>query len=142
MKKLLFGFLQALMRFNSAVSSSNQKGVDKKITKALQGWIADKKFCIPDQTLSEVAEDLDVSPNAFSYYCVTVLKERFTSFRKKLRLAEARAIIERNPDEKLINVAYMVGIQDKCNFRRQFYEVYGMTPGEWREKCRKKNAEK
>ena len=126
------------MRYNAAVSSSNQRNVDRKISMALQEWIAAKKYCIPDQSLQDVAKDLDVSPSSLSYYCTTVLRERFSSFRKKLRLMEARRIIEQDPYEKLINVAFMVGIQDKCNFRRQFFEIYGISPSEWREMCKKK----
>jgi len=128
--------MRAFLRANSAVAGSSQRKVDEKITRALELWIAEKRYCLPEQTLQDVARDLDVSAEAFSYYCTNVLGERFGSFRKKLRMAEARRIIEQEPECRMVNVAFRVGIADKCNFRRQFFEMYGCAPSEWKRRCR------
>lgn len=141
MKKFLFGFLRAYMRANSVISGSNQRKLDEKISRALEAWIVDKKYCIPNQTIQDVADELDVSAEAFSYYCTTVLGERFGSFRKKLRIEEAKRIIEEEPECKMVNVAFRVGIHDKCNFRRQFFEICGCPPSEWKKRCLRKKKE-
>ena len=90
-------------------------------------------FCL--MSMAEVAEEFGVSEEALSFYFSSVVGERFSSFRKRLRLEEARRLICENPDSKLSHVASRVGIPDKCNFRKQFYSVYGIPPSEWQRQC-------
>ena len=135
MKKVFSFMIRLLMRCYSTVAEPSQRSVNAKIARHFHLWIAEKKYCIPDLTMSDVAEEFGVSEEALSYYFANVVGERFSSFRKKLRLEEARRLICENPDSKLSRIANKVGIPDKCNFRKQFYSVYGIPPSEWQKQC-------
>ncbi len=106
-----------------------------KIASCLQKWVAEKRYCLTDLSLSDVAEEFGVTSQSLSYFFATVVKERFSTFRKCLRLEEAKRIILEEPGCKLLVVAARVGIPDKCNFRKQFHEKYGLSPSEWQKQC-------
>ena len=38
------------------------------------------------------------------------------------------------PETPVRHIGYIIGFSDKSNFRRQFREVVGCTPTEWRRK--------
>ena len=124
-----------LMRCYSTIAEPSQRTVNERIARQFHLWIAEKKYCRHDMSMAEVAEEFGVSEEALSFYFSSVVGERFSSFRKRLRLEEARRLICENPDSKLSHVASRVGIPDKCNFRKQFYSVYGIPPSEWQRQC-------
>lgn len=124
-----------LMRCYSTFAEPSQRTVNERIARQFHLWIAEKKYCRHDMSMAEVAEEFGVSEEALSFYFSSVVGERFSSFRKRLRLEEARRLICENPDSKLSHVASRVGIPDKCNFRKQFYSVYGIPPSEWQRQC-------
>lgn len=135
MKKVFSVFIECLMRCYSTVSEPSQRAVNARIARKIHLWIAEKKYCLPDTTVADVAEEFGVSEDALSFYFTNVVGERFCTFRKKLRLEEARRIICENPDLMLNHVASKVGIPDKCNFRKQFHAAYGCSPSEWKKQC-------
>ncbi len=137
MKKILPKMIELLVRFYSGNTEPSQRMVNERISRKFNLWVAEKKYCSPDIPLSAVAEEFGVSEEELSYYFSTVVGSRFSTVRKRLRLEEARRLINENPEMKLIHVANRVGIRDKCNFRRQFKEVYGYSPSEWQEECMK-----
>ena len=137
MKTHLTKITDLLIRTGSRARKSSQTEMDVKIAKGLMEWIDSKSFCRNNESISDVAEAIGVSSEALSYYCNHVLRMHFASFRKILRLKEAKELIRKNPYASIISIAYSVGIYDKCNFRRQFYEEFGIPPSEWRRKCRK-----
>lgn len=135
MKKIMPALIGLLMRVSSTVVDPTQKNVNKRISRQFHLWVAEKRYCQPDISLADVAEEFGVSVEALSYFFSVVVGQRFTSIRKKLRLEEARRIICEHPEYKIVMVANIVGIQDKCNFRKQFHEVYGYSPSEWQRRC-------
>jgi transcriptional regulator GlxA family with amidase domain len=56
------------------------------------------------------------------------------SWRKDLRIREARHLLLDYPDLPVSVIGEMAGIVDKSNFKRQFCQATGMTPRRWREK--------
>jgi len=135
MKRLIQTLIELQFRFSSFTPDPCQRKVNAKISHNLNRWIAEKGFCSPDATLPNVAREFGVSEEELSYYFSTIVCSRFSSLRKTLRLEEARRLINENPKRTLISVANSVGILDKCNFRKQFYQAYGMPPSEWQRQC-------
>ena len=88
------------------------------------------------QNMGDVAEKFGISKDELSWYCHSTYGCGFLSIRKELRIFEAKRIIEENPYLPLNTIGEMVGISDKTNFRRQFYEVTGETPQEWRDRVK------
>ena len=120
---------------NRSSEPAFQIRINKRIAKKLRHWVAEKRFCNPECSLADVAEEFEVTPDALSYYFSTVIRLRFTTFRKHHRLEEAKRIIYDEPGCKLLLVASRVGITDKCNFRKQFHERYGFGPRAWQIRC-------
>ena len=135
MNKVFSFMIKLLMRCYSTIAEPSQRTVNERIARQFHLWIAEKKYCRHDTSMADVAEEFGVSEEALSFYFSNVVGERFSSFRKKLRLEEARRLICENPDCKLSQVAGRGGIPDKCNFRKQFYSVYGIPPSEWQRQC-------
>ena len=135
MKKVFSFMLRMLLRCYSSVVESSQRSVNAKIARQFHLWVAGKKYCRQDLSMSDVAEVFGVSEEALSFYFTNVAGERFSTIRKKLRLEEARRLICEDPSRKLSHVAHTVGIPDKCNFRKQFFSVYGIPPSKWQRQC-------
>ena len=84
--------------------------------------------------MGKVASELDVSVEQLRRFFVVYMPANFEKWRKHLRLRTAKDLLLRMPDSPIEAIGIMVGISDKANFRKQFLEVYGMTPTAWRAK--------
>lgn len=135
MKKLFHSLLLIAARMSVRSSKNTQTVIDARITEGLDRWIAEKGFCRPDSGLESVAETINVNREALSYYCRTVLHVKFLSWRKQLRINEACRIMKEKPGTSISDLAQLVGIADRSNFRRQFFEITGFTPSEFLESC-------
>ena len=129
--------IKLLVRYYSGNADALQKRVNERITRKFNIWVAEKKYCRPDIGLSEVAAEFEVSEEELSYFFSTIMGCRFSSIRKRLPLEESRRLINENPNMKIIQVANLVGIKDKCNFRKQFKETFNISPSEWQAECRR-----
>ena len=85
--------------------------------------------------MDAVADELGVSKEQLSFYFSNRIHRRFDTWRMELRIEEAKILLVDFPDVPASAVGAMVGIPDKSNFRRQFYEQTGFTPSEWRAAC-------
>lgn len=98
----------------------------------MDDWVAQKGFCESDMTLEAVSEQLGVRRETLSSFCIRNYGMAFLSWRKELRIAEAKRLMSENKDLSFRIIGEMVGIPDRSNFRRQFIDVTGMTPSEWK----------
>ena len=135
MKKFVPALIECLMRCYSSAVDPSQRTVNEKIARKFHLWVAEKRYCKTDMSMSDVAEEFGVSVEALAFYFSHVVGERFSVVRKNLRLEEARRMICENPDSKIVVVANKVGIPDKCNFRKQFHTAFGYSPSEWKRRC-------
>ena len=120
-----------LERIKTGISS--RKTVDK-VERKLARWIEEGKHLEPDISLDDVLDDLDLTRKELSFYCSRVLKKKFLTWRKELRINEAKELLLKHPEAPACHIGFVVGLYDKSNFRRQFREVVGCTPLEWRER--------
>ena len=104
--------------------------MNARTTLAREKWVMDKDYCL-NETMEEIAGRLGVSRSQLSDYCHVVVRDNFPTWRKKLRIREAQRLWREDPSLSVVMVAAMVGIQDKSNFRRQFFEVTGMNVTQW-----------
>jgi len=136
MKKIMRGVLKIMARLGSHSRNGYQNYLDSKTTTKLQDWICDKQYLKPEQTMEDVAKDLDITKEELSYYCKTVIQKNFLTWRKELRIEEAKRIMRLHPEIPLKQVGEMVGIPDLTNFKRQFYEVTGVHLKDFNAKTR------
>ena len=93
MNKVFSIMIKLLMRCYSTIAEPSQRTLNARIARQFHLWIAEKKYCRPDLSMADVAEEFGVSEEALSFYFSNVVGDRFSSFRKKLRLEEARRLI-------------------------------------------------
>lgn len=108
--------------------------MDARIRRAVEAWVRTKGYIKPMATVEEIAADVGVHPDQLGSYIRRVSGQSLLSWRKSLRVAEAKFLLVEYPDLPFSSISLMVGIEDKSNFRKQFTEETGMTPRQWREK--------
>lgn len=128
MKNLIKAVLSGLAH---GVSKSEKKSF-VAMKNILDEWVAQKGFCESDMPLDAVAEQLGVRRESLSSFCIRNYGTTFLSWRKRLRIEEAKQIMRENKNLSFSIIGEMVGIPDRSNFRRQFVDITGMTPNEWK----------
>lgn len=135
MNKFLIKLQRALARMSHPAESGINFLPDARTASAIESWVKDKGYCLPDVGIDEVAARLGISRDQLSAYSVNVLKKNFLTWRKELRMEEAKRLLLVDPDRNLTRLAESLGV-DRSNFRRQFEEVTGMSIAQWCDKVR------
>ena len=60
--------------------------------------------------------------------------KNFLQWRKEIRIDEAKRLLVKDKTIPTAIIGEEVGISDKSNFKRQFREITGCTPAQWRSK--------
>ncbi len=100
---------------------------------ALDRWVADRRYTATDLTVEEIASELGATQTEFARYFTNRLGTTFRTWRIGLRIAEAERLL-REEDAPTASLHEMVGIADKSNFHKQFRQVTGLTPKEYKSK--------
>lgn len=82
-------------------------------------------------TLEEAASLANLSPVAFSRYFKTRANKTFSAFVSEVRIGRACHMLMED-DLSVAAVGFECGFKTLSNFNRQFKEITGMTPGEYR----------
>jgi len=125
-------------RFRPATRNDLKRTAKDWGVEAIDEWVERKGYLKEMSTLDEVSKDIGVSKEKLSDYFRVVLRKPFLSWRKELRILESKKLLLLYPDLSLSVIGIMVGIDDKSNFRRQFYDVVGLWPTEYRKKYLRK----
>ena len=104
----------------------------------LESWVAEGKYRLWYGSMDSILEDLGLTAGELSMYCTAKLKKNFLSWRKELRMEDAKELLLKHPEVPASKIGKCLGINDKSNFRHQFKSVTGLTPSQWREKFQKK----
>ena len=117
--------------------SDTQKKLYQRVGHCVEAWLQEKGYLRPLTTIEEIAEDIGVEPDQLAAYLHRKNGKNVLGWRKGLRLEEAKRLLLDRPDRSIASIARMIGIDDKSNFKRQFTEMVGMSPQQWRERhCR------
>lgn len=135
MNKYLIKLRRALARMSHPAESEKCFFPDSRTTRAIESWVKDKGYCLPDVGIDEVAARLGISRDQLTAYSANVLNKNFLTWRKELRMEEAKRLLFVDPDRNLTRLAESLGV-DRSNFRRQFEEVTGMSIAQWCDKVR------
>lgn len=113
---------------------STEEIVNQKIRIGLYQWVSDKRYRDNNVNIDEIAHTLHVASAQLSHFFRTQMGTRFTTWRKQLRITEAKELLLKRPELSITEVGLMVGFEDKSNFRKAFKDICHCTPGEWRER--------
>ena len=109
-----------------------QKQIDARIGAVVADWVQGRSYVKNLPTLEDIATDMGVPSDQLSAYIHIHERRHVLAWRKALRIREAMALLRLHPELPISVVGQMVGIPDKSNFKRQFADVVGMSPREWR----------
>ena len=105
----------------------------KRIEKALEIWVQEKRFKEFDKSREEIAKELRTSKESLHLYFATVMKMDFRTWRTELRIEESKKLLLEDKETSINIIGEMAGFSDRANFYRQFVKIVGCSPKEWRE---------
>ena len=104
----------------------------------VQQWVKAKGYRLSHRTLQEAAENIGTDSVRLHRYCINSLGMDFRAWRTSLRVEDAKKMLIEEPELPSSQIARMVGVKDRSNFFRQFMEITGSSPDQWRQKHAKK----
>lgn len=113
-----------------------QNRKEAKVSLAFLSWLENKGF-LSRSSEEEAASTMELTREELAAFCRESYGKSFRQLRKELRIREAMVLMEANPGYSLECLGDLVGIPDKSNFRRQFHDVTGYTPSEWKGRLKK-----
>ena len=110
---------------------AERKSYDK-VARSLERWLNEGKLHECYDSLEDIIEDLGVTHAELKYFCTMKFGKPFLTWRKELRMEEAKELLQNHLEIPICHIAFGLGFSDKSNFRKQFKEIVGCTPSEWR----------
>ena len=93
----------------------------------------DERYLL-EMTAREAAEEMGITLEQLAFYFKMYIGMDFRSWRKHIRIEKSKILMRQMPHLNYSTIGEYVGIPDRGNFRREFYEVCGMWPSEWKER--------
>ncbi len=90
-------------------------------------------------TVQEVAQRINMSETHFSRFFRKATGLRFIAFLNRIRIQRACELLSYS-DEQITAISYSVGYNTLANFNRQFQELKGVTPREYRNASRERRS--
>lgn len=103
------------------------------VRKAVNAWVSENGYERPLPTVTDIAADIGVPEAQLNRFIRSWYDKGVLSWRKELRIEEAKRLLLSLPDVPVSEIGRLVGIEDKSNFRKQFTELVRMSPRAWRE---------
>jgi AraC-like DNA-binding protein/quercetin dioxygenase-like cupin family protein len=84
--------------------------------------------------LNEIASLIGLSEGAFCSFFKKNTKKTFFTFLKEIRISYACKLLTEDADKPISDICFESGFNNYTNFNRQFKEITGNTPKEYRER--------
>ena len=112
------------------------KGINFKELSEKLNELMDKKEVFIDENISlpRLAEQLGISPHQLSQFLNEKKGDSFSSYINKYRIKKAKKMLLKNPDEKILAIAFDTGFKSKSTFNAAFAKFANMSPSEFRKK--------
>ncbi len=105
----------------------------RRLERALEVWVEDKRYCEYDRSREEIARELKTTKDMLHNYFLLVKGIDFKTWRTQLRIEEAKRLLLANKDASTNIIAEAAGFSDRSNFHRQFVKIVGCSPKQWRD---------
>ena len=83
-------------------------------------------------SLKDVADVACMTTNSFCRFFKKMTNKSFTQFLNEVRVRNASRLLVQNEELSISEVCYMVGYQSITNFNRQFKQIMGSPPNQYR----------
>lgn len=114
----------SLTQLNLSLSSDSQDRVNEVVNYVIDNYKS-------NISLSDVASIASMSESAFSRYFMKTTGNRFSDFVARIRIGRACVQLYET-DDNISTIAFSSGFNNLANFNRQFVNLKGMTPREYR----------
>lgn len=113
---------------------TDNETVQKLKEKLLAYMEAEKPFLNPELTLTDLAQQLEISRNQLSQVINTGIGDNFYNFVNKFRVEEVKNLIRNDAKKKytILALASDAGFNSKSSFNNIFKRITGLTPSEYR----------
>lgn len=105
----------------------------QRIERAAEQWVAAGGYRQPNQTLTTVANDMDVQRYMLKAWLQQTEYGKLSNWVNHLRTEEARRVMTEHPDWALDAVADFCGFS-RSTFHRVFHQFTGVTPSKFQRK--------
>lgn len=130
-KRLKISKLTEKLKRNRTENQNARKILDK-VEKKITQWVREGKFRENYESMDEILDELNLTQEELTFFFSCRLHKKFFTWRKELRIEDAKELLEKHPEISIAQIGYIEGILDKSNFRHQFRSVVGCTPSEYR----------
>lgn len=138
-KRLKINKLKEKIKKSRTENQNARKTLDMVEEKIIQ-WVRDGKFREIYESMDEILDELNLTQEELTFFFSCRLQKKFFTWRKELRIEDAKDLLEKHPEISIAQIGYMEGIMDKSNFRHQFRSVVGCTPSEYRARLEAKRG--
>lgn len=142
MEPLLMGPGQEMADYDAAEEAEAEAEKEEPlraemVESAMKRWLnsKDKPYLKEGLALPDVADQMGISGLQLSYYLNHYLGVNFNSWINRLRIGEAKRLMEANPQMQIGDVASAVGYSEIAVFSRNFKKAEGITATEYRKRC-------
>ena len=111
---------------------------EEAIKQLLKEWIELKQYCGNDVSAASIAQKTGATKEEVNAFVWKTFDMKFPTVRKVLRIEDAKKLLSET-DIPISNISKMVGFNDKSDFRKEFREMLGYTPSEWRVSGKEQN---
>ena len=130
---LIFKHIEPTLNL-SAPTPVPQGSWQEQLSGSLEAWVLSRGYISPNITLGTLARQLATNQTYLSRYINTTKGLTFKQWIGALRIAEAQKLLAGNPEIAIDDIYRRVGISSRSSFFRQFTDVTGMAPGEYRDR--------
>lgn len=116
-----------------APSADGNEAEFKRLERALEKWVEEKKYREYDKSRDEIAKELKTSKEMLHLYFADVLGVDFKTWRTNHRIDEAKRLLLEKKNLSVNLIGEMSGFSDRSNFHHQFTKIVGCSPKQWRE---------
>ena len=102
-----------------------------RLDKSIARWVMRRGYTQIRMTSSSFATLMGVSGHDLHEYFSKTLGIDFRTWLTRLRIEDAKHMIDAFPDRNIATISKDVGFSDRSNFSRQFLLYTGMTPKKW-----------
>lgn len=130
--QLFFDYAEAVKTVRYEKSSLSSNASKAYIEKVIQAVESQSLYINRELRLTDVANQLEMSPNHLSQVINENLQKNFFDFINHYRVAEAKKKIAQESKKTLLQIAHEVGFNNKTSFNNAFKKHLGMTPSSYR----------
>ena len=126
--------IDAVKKQNAAAPAQPKPAlnIEDKIGPKVDGWVKEKRFCVPELNIKDVATEIGTNQNYLSQYLNKSLDMNFQVWLNTLRVEEAKRILTNGEKISIEEVGIQVGFLQSYNFSKWFKQVTGTTPFRYR----------